>query len=457
MAESDTILQLGIEAAREGNRDEARSLFSLLTRQEPDNTQAWLWLAGVADSPDERRAALERVVALDPANDMARKGLEALGVDPDGVSVARVAPVAVPVMDAPTYAPDPVGAPLNDEERYASELDSAFDEYDAVEKVGGTPRNNPTGYAADDDANPTAAASAYAGSTARDRIDSRRNSRTRTLVEEDDDTLQPRRSGPSSLALLIGGIIAALIIGFLLWQFLGNRGDDTTVAANATAAAQATANAGGVGGSGVGSGTATAGGGGTDTTPNPDSGATNGSGGITNTGELTNTGGLTPTAPVETAPPPPPAGNNPDPATANPQVVGVGTPLTAAGWNYTFPNATYAALLGGATGNQTAQNGRFVVVLAFVANTTGTAQVIPADLFVLKDAQGRVYATNAAASRAYTQPGINADKSLEDQLPADGVSYSVALVFDVNPGATNLVLFTRPNQTQGFQVLNAVP
>ena len=48
MAESDTILQLGIEAAREGNRDEARNLFSLLTRQEPDNVQAWLWLAGVA-------------------------------------------------------------------------------------------------------------------------------------------------------------------------------------------------------------------------------------------------------------------------------------------------------------------------------------------------------------------------------------------------------------------------
>src|SRR5581483_5350017 len=71
MAESDTILQLGIEAAREGNREEARNLFGLLTRQEPNNAQAWLWLAGVADGPEQRRAALERVVELDPTNEMA--------------------------------------------------------------------------------------------------------------------------------------------------------------------------------------------------------------------------------------------------------------------------------------------------------------------------------------------------------------------------------------------------
>ena len=58
MAESDTILQLGIEAAREGNREEARNLFGLLTRQEPDNAQAWLWLAGVAEGPDGIRFPL---------------------------------------------------------------------------------------------------------------------------------------------------------------------------------------------------------------------------------------------------------------------------------------------------------------------------------------------------------------------------------------------------------------
>src|SRR5689334_12155322 len=94
MAESDTILQLGIDAAREGNREEARNLFGLLTRQEPDNLQAWLWLAGVADGPEERRAALERVLELDPTNEMANKGLQTMGGGPTQRETAAAAAAA---------------------------------------------------------------------------------------------------------------------------------------------------------------------------------------------------------------------------------------------------------------------------------------------------------------------------------------------------------------------------
>src|SRR6185295_3131036 len=134
MAESDTILQLGIDAAREGNREEARNLFGLLTRQEPDNLQAWLWLAGVADGPEERRAALERVLELDPTNEMASKGLHAMGAAP----AARAedwesAPRAATIPTAPARD-------LTDEERYAAELDSAFEDYDTVPKAEAPPR-----------------------------------------------------------------------------------------------------------------------------------------------------------------------------------------------------------------------------------------------------------------------------------------------------------------------------
>nr|HRC77229.1 hypothetical protein [Kouleothrix sp.] len=102
MAESDTILQLGIEAAREGNREEARNLFGLLTRQDPTNLQAWLWLAGVAEGPDQRRAALEHVVELDPTNEMALKGLQAMGVKPTTKLDESAAPtVAGAVAPAP--------------------------------------------------------------------------------------------------------------------------------------------------------------------------------------------------------------------------------------------------------------------------------------------------------------------------------------------------------------------
>lgn len=78
MADAKEILQFGIEAARDGNREEARNLFTLLTKQDPNNIQAWLWLAGVSDNPTQRRNALERALQIDPQNEMALRGLRAL-------------------------------------------------------------------------------------------------------------------------------------------------------------------------------------------------------------------------------------------------------------------------------------------------------------------------------------------------------------------------------------------
>ena len=63
MADTESILQLGIEAARAGDKEEARNLFRLLTRETPEDPQAWLWLAGVAEDREEKRAALEQVGA----------------------------------------------------------------------------------------------------------------------------------------------------------------------------------------------------------------------------------------------------------------------------------------------------------------------------------------------------------------------------------------------------------
>src|SRR5262245_7486293 len=142
MAESDTILQLGIDAAREGNRDEARNLFSLLTRQEPSNLQAWLWLAGVADSPEERRGALERVLELDPTNEMAIKGLQSMGAAPASGSRTTIGHPAAEESRGATI-PTAAARDLTDEERYAAELDSAFDDYDALPKAEAPPRREP--------------------------------------------------------------------------------------------------------------------------------------------------------------------------------------------------------------------------------------------------------------------------------------------------------------------------
>src|SRR4029078_1503484 len=103
------------EAVRGVSGEEARNLFALLTRQEPDNAQAWLWLAGVADGPEQRRAALERAVELDRTNEMASRCLQAMGVTPTTKLDEAV------VAEAPVAAAAPE-RPMTDEERYAAEL-----------------------------------------------------------------------------------------------------------------------------------------------------------------------------------------------------------------------------------------------------------------------------------------------------------------------------------------------
>ncbi|WP_298820485.1 hypothetical protein, partial [uncultured Chloroflexus sp.] len=121
MADPDSIMQLGVEAARKGEKDEARRLFRLLTREYPENTQAWLWLAGVAENREERQAALEQVLRLDPTNDMALKGLQALGVTPK--PAAPPAPVTPPPAPAPT-APPATSVPDFDDDDPFAQLDA---------------------------------------------------------------------------------------------------------------------------------------------------------------------------------------------------------------------------------------------------------------------------------------------------------------------------------------------
>jgi membrane associated rhomboid family serine protease len=57
----------GLAAARVGDRAEARRFFGAATRQNPNDGQAWLELAGVVDSLEEKREYLSRALSLDPS------------------------------------------------------------------------------------------------------------------------------------------------------------------------------------------------------------------------------------------------------------------------------------------------------------------------------------------------------------------------------------------------------
>ncbi len=70
-----SLLEMGIAAARSGNRAEARMLLEGVTLQEPDNAQAFLWLGFVLDEPRLAIRCLERVIELEPDNTQAKRGL----------------------------------------------------------------------------------------------------------------------------------------------------------------------------------------------------------------------------------------------------------------------------------------------------------------------------------------------------------------------------------------------
>lgn len=95
----DDLLLRGIAAARAGRRSEARALLLQMVEQDERNEQAWLWLSGVMDDPEDVRTCLENVLELNPNNARARQGLEWLN--------ARSAPQRAASMDrAATPGPE---------------------------------------------------------------------------------------------------------------------------------------------------------------------------------------------------------------------------------------------------------------------------------------------------------------------------------------------------------------
>jgi hypothetical protein len=65
-------LQDAIRLAQSGQRTEARRLLEHVIEADPKQELAWMWLATVSTSQDERIACLERVLTLNPGNPTAQ-------------------------------------------------------------------------------------------------------------------------------------------------------------------------------------------------------------------------------------------------------------------------------------------------------------------------------------------------------------------------------------------------
>lgn len=81
MSQEDRIKQLmreGIEAARAGDKAEARDKFEQVTELDEKNERAWFYLAQVVEADEEKRVCLENVLVINPDNEKARQQMDRL-------------------------------------------------------------------------------------------------------------------------------------------------------------------------------------------------------------------------------------------------------------------------------------------------------------------------------------------------------------------------------------------
>jgi hypothetical protein len=96
-------LELAINAIRTNRREDGRQLLNLLIQQNPNNETAWLWMSEVVDTNERRARCLYHVLAINPGNNLARHGLQRLGI-----TVTDSRPVKLPQMLNSTLANDSV-------------------------------------------------------------------------------------------------------------------------------------------------------------------------------------------------------------------------------------------------------------------------------------------------------------------------------------------------------------
>jgi len=80
--DTNIIIKQAIEAIKQGNKSNARTLLENVIKNEPNNEEAWFMLAHVAQTQEQARSYLGRVININPGNERAKQQLEKLNATP---------------------------------------------------------------------------------------------------------------------------------------------------------------------------------------------------------------------------------------------------------------------------------------------------------------------------------------------------------------------------------------
>ena len=82
----DELLDQSIAAYKEGDLDLASEILAKVIQLDPNSERAWLWLSGIVATDAERLFCVKRILAVNPQNETARRGLTLL---PEGLEPIR--------------------------------------------------------------------------------------------------------------------------------------------------------------------------------------------------------------------------------------------------------------------------------------------------------------------------------------------------------------------------------
>lgn len=120
-ANVDAMVREGINAYRAGNKEEARTLLLKAVEIDESNEQAWLWLSGVVDTPEDRQTCLENVLTINPNNERAKQGLQMLKQEISGGSAQKTDEDAF--ADVSFTQPTPAAPPPPEDDELPSSIE----------------------------------------------------------------------------------------------------------------------------------------------------------------------------------------------------------------------------------------------------------------------------------------------------------------------------------------------
>ena len=74
---SEKVLQQAINAIKAGDNETGQQLLAQVIKADPKNEAAWLWMASTLDDPREKKECLQKVLQINPDNEMAKRALAA--------------------------------------------------------------------------------------------------------------------------------------------------------------------------------------------------------------------------------------------------------------------------------------------------------------------------------------------------------------------------------------------